>query len=528
MSGFALSVVCFVLLIFAMLPAAATRVLIVEDEFDGNNLSDLNQFWTPYGKDVVLGAPVGWVSLQENETDTYVRIVSTKFSPTTAIRVRMKHRLHQSGSHPFFPWVGFQLSNGDFPSLRWVRSTWPEDYCFNPIGNNNVVFRSPAGCVFGSVSVSNLIDQEIESEITFDIKAGTVSYDLGVDGSLDLVGEFPARSDINITGIEISGYGWYTGHRHEINRIQIWTRPGDGTFPLDVTTNTVQWQDFLTHYSRFYSNPQYPRLKDAYHTGLDIAETEGSKVYPVASGEIVFIQQNGGLIPGANRCCADHGFGNTVIVRHTLQGSSTTYTQYSHLQSIPDELQQACGPIDENTLRRTCSKPIAVNTDTFIGRVGRTGNGGTPWGAHLHFEHKLHGYLSGPQGHDAAPFGYSKLNPSYLGFLDPSSLLHTISRLPRPMPISVKPGWQLRAGPGASGGLEYQRITSTDGYVSSGLFAIAETASGSESCTAGWYQVRRVPRMQADICSDSKKCFPMDAELEVSVPDAWLCKSAVN
>src|SRR5205809_100745 len=68
-----------------------------------------------------------------------------------------------------------------------------------------------------------------------------------------------------------------------------------------------------------------------YHTGLDIAPNPNTTLMAIAAstGEVIRIQQNGDsgcdAVPGG---CSDHGYGNTVTLRHSV-GNTTVYTQYS-------------------------------------------------------------------------------------------------------------------------------------------------------------------------------------------------------
>lgn len=201
---------------------SGVETLIHADAFDGVGLENLNPFWIPQGQDVVLGDPVGWVSLRENVTDTYVNIHSRDFTPVKNLRVRMTHALRPGGGGNFFPWVGFRLTDGDQPSLRWTRSNYAPDYCNKPGGYDKVVFRTSGACIVSDVSSSALFNRTLVSEIEVDFTLGYMKYDVDGDGSIDFVATFEGRPDAKIIGIELSGYGWYTGHRHEIDHISIW------------------------------------------------------------------------------------------------------------------------------------------------------------------------------------------------------------------------------------------------------------------------------------------------------------------
>ena len=84
------------------------------------------------------------------------------------------------------------------------------------------------------------------------------------------------------------------------------------------------------------------------HNGVDIAIPEGTAVYPVAAGQVIY---------SGNQ----HGYGNMVIVRH-VDGMITIYAHHS-LNHV--------------------KKGDAVNVKTKIARSGSTGRSTGP---HLHFE----------------------------------------------------------------------------------------------------------------------------------------------
>lgn len=95
-----------------------------------------------------------------------------------------------------------------------------------------------------------------------------------------------------------------------------------------------------------------------YHSGIDIAATPGSRVYPVGPGEVVF----SGWQPG---------YGKVVIVSHQ-DGSQTLY---AHNQ------------------RNLVSRGQQIGWDTPVARVGSTGDSTGP---HVHFEVRRNGRAVNP------------------------------------------------------------------------------------------------------------------------------------
>ena len=95
-----------------------------------------------------------------------------------------------------------------------------------------------------------------------------------------------------------------------------------------------------------------------YHSGIDIAASAGSQVYPVRPGEVVF----SGWQPG---------YGKVVIVSH----SDGTETLYAHNH------------------RNLVSRGQKIGWDTPVARVGSTGDSTGP---HVHFEMRRNGRAVNP------------------------------------------------------------------------------------------------------------------------------------
>ncbi|MBI4686805.1 MAG: peptidoglycan DD-metalloendopeptidase family protein [Nitrospirae bacterium] len=95
-----------------------------------------------------------------------------------------------------------------------------------------------------------------------------------------------------------------------------------------------------------------------FHHGMDIAAPEGTDIYPIKSGKVIFSGIQG-------------GYGNTVIIEH----GDGFVSKYAH-----------------NSINRVKDGDI-VDASTVIGQVGSTG---TSTGPHLHFEVRHNGESINP------------------------------------------------------------------------------------------------------------------------------------
>jgi len=274
---------------------------------------------------------------------------------------------------------------------------------------------------------------------------------------------------------------------------------------------------------------------DEHHTGLDISGVKGkTTVRAAADGWIVKIQENDdtktcGGGPGTG--CEDHGFGNTVIIKHQI-GSTVVYTQYSHLDSIKESLKQACGPVDRGRKkRRTCKVPVEVKANDELGKVGCTLYGKSDCkmsnGPHLHFELKDFGTLT-PAGDDKQlddddGFGYTFSHPDKVGYHDPILNLHQVSSIAeiRVRVTAAGQGTSIRVGPAG-----YRALRT----VKKGEEFIAfRTSPASPACSEGWYQIRPTDKSDKTWKVNNKKVnnelyFQDPSRPGSAIPDAWICK----
>jgi Leucine-rich repeat (LRR) protein len=279
-------------------------------------------------------------------------------------------------------------------------------------------------------------------------------------------------------------------------------------------------------------------VSDKHHVGLDTLTGPGANALAALAGHVFMIQENGGnlapnipchepLLPNESSYCEDHGYGNTVIIEHSvpteIDPGGKIYTHYSHLESIRQGLITGCrAAADPNReKRRTCDNIIDVAAGEPIGQVGSTCYGVDCTVRHLHFEMKTFPTLAAISN-DCCDFGYTTQHPDDLGYFDPLRFLHDIPPI-LPDTISVGnrvgitnsgQGVGLRMGPG-----KYTRL----GRVNAGQQFVARRtgpATVDPSCSMGWYQVFKTE-------NPISPPLPDDYFTEITggkTPDAWVCR----
>jgi hypothetical protein len=265
--------------------------------------------------------------------------------------------------------------------------------------------------------------------------------------------------------------------------------------------------------------------EDKHHAGLDIAESVGTTVRAAAGGVIVKIQENDvGCDSTVAGSCEDHGFGNTVIIKHVI-GSTVVYSQYSHMESIPTNLKTSCGAIDANRRhRRTCGTPVQIDAGISVGTVGCTRFGlstcDSSFGSHLHFEVKDFGTL-GSTGDDSGEFGYTTIQPDLNGYIDPLLNLHQLTSISdtQVRVTSFGQGINIRLGPGDY--RTYQRtVAAGEEFV-----AIATApATTTPACSDGWYLILATSLTQETRVVNEDLYFNDLSRAPSAIPDAWICK----
>lgn len=193
--------------------------LLYSDDFNDGVISS---FWHPHGYDVIESA--GMLQIQENVTDTYAYVQSTPFTPAFVVRIEMRHYMHPANDY-FFPNLCFGYANGGGSCFSWLRSAYASDYCNAPNGFDKIMYHNSEGCVISNLTSSDYYNRWISSYITYDINTGKLEYDIGGDDTIDFSATIPERDRQPVYMISTGGYGWWTGHYHNIDWIRIYTQP---------------------------------------------------------------------------------------------------------------------------------------------------------------------------------------------------------------------------------------------------------------------------------------------------------------
>lgn len=278
-----------------------------------------------------------------------------------------------------------------------------------------------------------------------------------------------------------------------------------------------------------------------YHTGIDIAPNAPSEhptVRAVLGGKIVLVQQNGPQNCNKKGGCADHGFGNTIILRHEgLAGASSPadgpfYTQYSHLAEFDDAIVNLCPSFQKNKKNwfdniqqgRTCSPLNAVlPSGAVLGKMGSSNYGAfSGLGIHLHFETKTFAGLNSTHPNiGCGGFGYTCNDPSLADYLDPVVVFHEVHAVAPPVSITINSATELFIGPDNIAtpiSTAYRKVA--DASIGSSYLAIASVAA-TRSCNSGWLELR--PLSSARIMDAGES-----SDLAPSLPRAWACVAIQN
>ena len=194
----------------------------IDDQFNGTSLD--SQLWTNGGNSVTIHN--GYLDLQANQTDN-TGWVKTTFPERQHIRVEMRHQMHAANGY-FFPSItlGATNPNGQV-TVRWLRSAYASDYC-NLAANYDRVeilagVNSSASCqwTFSNLVSSSYYDRWIVSILDYDVATGLVTLDTDSDGVIDFTATVTPANRSPITSVHLQGYGWNTGHLHQVDYIKV-------------------------------------------------------------------------------------------------------------------------------------------------------------------------------------------------------------------------------------------------------------------------------------------------------------------
>lgn len=200
----------------------ASAAPFIDDQFNGVALDPL--LWTTGGNSATVHD--GYLDLQANQTDN-TGWVKTTFSERQHIRVEILHRMHAANGY-FFPSItlGATNPNGQV-TVRWLRSGFGPDYC-NLAANYDRVeilagVNSSAACLwtFSNLVSSSYYDRWIVSILDYDVATGLVTLDTDSDGVIDFTATVDPANRSPITSVHLQGYGWNTGHLHQVDYIKV-------------------------------------------------------------------------------------------------------------------------------------------------------------------------------------------------------------------------------------------------------------------------------------------------------------------
>lgn len=368
-------------------PVPETR-LIYSDTFAETPLVPVYRgtgpFLVKYGNDVTH-AP-GLLSIRQNVTDTYARVESTPFWPSELVRIKLTHRMMPSPSYGtyFFPSVSFRFSNGQGLGFLWLRSAYSSDYCGASNGYDKVILRISGAphCVISNIASSTLYNQEITSTITFDVIAKTISYTattserLGAPQPLaSYTFNVPAQAVGAITGANVHGYGWFTGHGHDLYRLEV-SAAQDRQVPASpvdrhasertpsqlatkaLSTTSPPIDNFAKRW--YWEEPDLDGKKKN-HLGSDLALTNGGKSTvdsDTFQRPVLSICDNGQVIDAKNSDAT--GLTNVLLVQYANCAGRAIRVYYGHMNP-------------------TVTKNSTVNRGDIIGTVAFWGSN-----SHLH------------------------------------------------------------------------------------------------------------------------------------------------
>lgn len=251
-----------------------------------------------FGRDVTHNLDAGSILISQNLTDTYARVETHRFYPAVKVKVEMDHTM-QPGLAPqyFFPGVVFVLKDGRAIQFLWLRSAYASDYCNLPGGYDKVIakFSGPGPCTaaVAPIASSLMFSQPVKSTVEVDMASRLVYFRtvVSVPAGQEYSHTFtiPSGFDSQIVGVNFSGYGWYTGHRHEFRDLTISavfdptlpTNPlgtGPGTGDPDAFEGAAVTSPDLVNFagkSSYWSLPLAGTLDYVNHQGTDLAASPG-------------------------------------------------------------------------------------------------------------------------------------------------------------------------------------------------------------------------------------------------------------
>ena len=202
--------------------------ILIQDDFE-DGIIDTTK-WIYGGHDVIESQ--GIIDLQRNVTDGGGWLKTVQFPPVDNIQIKVRHYMHAGGSNYYPTFLIETIDGSGFMYIEYQKSSYSGNYCYNSVNYNKIVVKDagPFGSncfLVSDVSASDYYDKWITSYLTYDAISGEISVDIGNDGILEVAGTVPIERRSAINRLFISSSGWYTGHYHKIDWIEITSIPAN-------------------------------------------------------------------------------------------------------------------------------------------------------------------------------------------------------------------------------------------------------------------------------------------------------------
>ena len=208
--------------------ASGSNVSII-DTFDGSTIDTTIWKRNSTHYEDIIGASTsvhdGYLDIREDATDNGGQVV-TRFDPQEKITIRLVHNMHPGNAY-FYPSISLESDVREkIVELDWQKTDYARNYCYDSDNYNKVRLKkdSAYSCsdhVYSNLTSSSFYDRWSTAVIEYDMITGIVQADLDDNGTIDIQVVLPIEERKPVTGVELNGYGWYTGHWHRIDEISI-------------------------------------------------------------------------------------------------------------------------------------------------------------------------------------------------------------------------------------------------------------------------------------------------------------------
>ena len=195
---------------------------LFHDDFNDESIDGSK--WITWGNRVTEHD--GMLDLEINTTDGGGFAETVEFAPLSSLKLTVTHMMHGEPSYNgiyYFERPGFEFyleAPGDYFTVYWPKTDYGPSYYSNPAYYDKVMVKAGA-MFFSDLTSSSYYDQWITSVIEYDQATGLVTLDMGGDGTQDFTVNIPEASRHPVYKVRISGYGWWTGHRHRVDDFRL-------------------------------------------------------------------------------------------------------------------------------------------------------------------------------------------------------------------------------------------------------------------------------------------------------------------